>query len=128
MIIAVDFDGTCVHSRYPDIGDPIPGAIEALRAIAALGHKIILNTCRENSPVTRGGMARQKRQYLAEAEAWFLAHGIKLRSVNENHPDDDFREYPMLRRKIHADIYIDDRNFGGMPSWDSILQYVREQS
>ncbi len=28
MIIAVDFDGTIVKHKYPEIGEPIPFAIE----------------------------------------------------------------------------------------------------
>ena len=33
MIIAIDFDGTIVTHEYPEIGRPIKGAIETIKAI-----------------------------------------------------------------------------------------------
>lgn len=119
LVIAVDFDDTIVEGRFPNIGDPLPGAIDALRAIVALGHKIVLNTCRENT---------HKRKYLDEAVSWLGKHGIPLRSVNETHPDDDFRAPPVLSRKIHADIFVDDKNIGGFPGWAFVISEIKKES
>lgn len=41
MVIAVDFDGTCVTHEFPKIGKDI-GAIPVLRKLVEKGHQIIL--------------------------------------------------------------------------------------
>ena len=46
MLIAVDFDGTCVTENYPEIGRDVLGCVMTLKALAARGHKLILWTCR----------------------------------------------------------------------------------
>ena len=46
MIIAVDFDGTIVQHKYPEIGAEIPFAIESLLALQQEGHQLILWTYR----------------------------------------------------------------------------------
>lgn len=38
MIIAVDFDGTIVEHRYPEIGKKIPFAINTLKMLQKEGH------------------------------------------------------------------------------------------
>ena len=45
LIIAVDFDGTCVTHEYPNVGKEI-GAAQVLKRITDAGHKIILFTMR----------------------------------------------------------------------------------
>ena len=47
MIIAVDFDGTIVEDRYPEIGRERPFATQTLRMLIAEHHRIILWTVRE---------------------------------------------------------------------------------
>ena len=47
MIIAVDFDGTIHDGQWPRIGEAMPGAREAINALRAEGHYIIIWTCRE---------------------------------------------------------------------------------
>ena len=47
MIIAVDFDGTIVEHRYPEIGKEIPFAIATLKQLQAERHLLILWTVRE---------------------------------------------------------------------------------
>ena len=92
--IAVDFDGTCVTNDYPEIGHDI-GAGEVLRSLVAKGHRIILCTMRSG-----------KR--LEDAIRWFESNGIKLYAVN----GDPEQKQWTRSRKIHADIYIDDRALG----------------
>lgn len=92
--IAVDFDGTCVTNDYPEIGHDI-GAGEVLRSLVAKGHRIILCTMRSG-----------KR--LEDAIRWFESNGIKLYAVNGNPEQKQWTR----SRKIHADIYIDDRALG----------------
>ena len=52
MIIAIDFDGTCVTHEYPKIGKDI-GAVDTLRALVAKGHKLILWTMRDKKEKTK---------------------------------------------------------------------------
>ena len=47
MIIAIDFDGTIVEHKYPQMGRPIPFAIETLLQLQKENHKLILWTVRE---------------------------------------------------------------------------------
>lgn len=47
MIIAVDFDGTCVTHEFPYVGKEI-GAAEVLKELTDKGHKIILFTMRSH--------------------------------------------------------------------------------
>jgi predicted mannosyl-3-phosphoglycerate phosphatase (HAD superfamily) len=48
MIIAVDFDGTCVTHEYPRIGRDI-GAAPVLKRLTDAGHKLILWTMRSTA-------------------------------------------------------------------------------
>ena len=47
MIIAVDFDGTCVTHEFPEVGRDI-GAVPVLKELVEKGHKIILYTMRSH--------------------------------------------------------------------------------
>ena len=105
MIIAVDFDGTCVREKYPEIGEDLPGAVKTLQALVARDHKIILWTCREGKE-------------LEDAIHWYKDREIELYGVNETPLDGDFR--PEGGRKVFANLYIDDKTFGGFPGWHKI--------
>jgi len=121
MYIAVDFDGTCVTpDGFGGVGTEKPFATEALRTMVKMGHKLILWTCREDVP------GDPYRQYLTEAKAWFQARGIPLAGVNETPVEREFR--PDLKRKVFADLHIDDRNLGGFPGWRQSLRMVREMT
>lgn len=96
MIIAVDFDGTIVENAYPEIGEPLPGAIETLQAWKQRGHTIIINSCRAGA-------------YQAQMEAWLVRNNVAHDYINENAPE-RIAQYGCDCRKISADIYIDDKN------------------
>ncbi|MFA9370767.1 MAG: BT0820 family HAD-type phosphatase [Labilibaculum antarcticum] len=113
MIIAVDFDGTIVQHKYPEIGSEIPFAIESLIALQKEGHQIILWTYRT------GGM-------LFEAVDYCEKRGLEFYSVNSNYPEEEFDD--TISRKIYADLYIDDRNFGGLPEWEDIFGSISTQN
>lgn len=93
LIIAVDFDGTCVTHKYPDIGEDI-GAQEALRDFSECGAKLILWTMRHGP-------------HLEAACEWFKKNSIPLYGVNQN-PDQHWSSSP----KAYAHIYIDDSALG----------------
>jgi len=102
-IIAVDFDGCLVTNKYPDIGDPIPETIAALKAEQAAGARIILWTCRKNKQLTA-------------AVKWCAEQGINFDAVNENLPE-VIKEFGGDTRKIYADIYLDDKSGSVNPYW-----------
>ena len=53
MKIAVDFDGTIVEHRYPQIGKEIPFAIDTLKMLQQEGHWLILWSVREGKQTER---------------------------------------------------------------------------
>ena len=101
MIIAIDFDGTVVYHRYPEIGEDI-GAVPVLKKLVECGHKLILFTMRCH-PIHPGD-----RDTLQEAVDWFKDNGIELYGVNENPTQVLWTSSP----KPYAHIYIDDSAIG----------------
>lgn len=108
MIIAVDFDGTIVEHRYPDIGREKPFAIETLKKLANEQHRLILWTVR-------------KGKLLQEAVDFCRTRGLDFYAVNRNFPEENEPE----ERKLRADLWIDDRNLGGLPDWGTIYRMIR---
>lgn len=112
MIIAVDFDGTIVENRYPEIGRERPFAVQALKMLIEQRHQIILWTVRHG-------------RCLDEAVSWCTEHGLEFYAVNTNYPEEKFSAERMAR-KIDADIFIDDRSLGGIPDWGVIYRMITE--
>jgi hydroxymethylpyrimidine pyrophosphatase-like HAD family hydrolase len=106
-IIAIDFDGTIVEDAYPKIGKPKIFAFETLKKLQADGHRLILWTYRSGVK-------------LDEAVAFCKKNGINFYAVNKSYPEEILDN--LISRKINADIFIDDRNFGGMYSWSDIYK------
>jgi hydroxymethylpyrimidine pyrophosphatase-like HAD family hydrolase len=109
MIIAVDFDGTIVQHKYPAIGEEIPFAIESLKQLQKEGHQLILWTYRTGD-------------LLQEAVEYCQDKGLEFYAVNQSYPEEDFDV--SISRKIYADLYIDDRNIGGIPQWGHIYKMI----
>ena len=103
MIIAVDFDGTIVTHEYPRIGKEIPFAIDTLKKLQqSPQYQLILWTVREG-------------ELLQEAVDYCRNRGLVFFAVNSNYPEEEAEhEEP---RKLKADLFIDDRNLGGLPDW-----------
>ena len=53
-------------------------------------------------------------------------NGIEFYAVNKSFPEEQF-DYTKSR-KIHADIFIDDRNIGGILGWGEIYQKLTNKS
>lgn len=109
MTIAVDFDGTIVEHRYPKIGTEKPFAVQTLRQLQQEGHRLILFTSREG-------------ELLDEAVAYCHERGLDFYAVNSNQPAKAL--FPRDSVKVIADVYIDDRNLGGLPAWDEIYRML----
>ena len=70
-IIAIDFDGTLVEDRYPDIGEPILPVWKSAFHAKAHGHKLILWTSRTGD-------------YLDNAVQFCKERGLVFDAVNDN--------------------------------------------
>ena len=114
MVIAVDFDGTIVEHRYPAIGKELPFAIDTLRQLAAEGHRLILWTVREG-------------QYLDDAVAFCRDRGLEFYAVNRDYPEEEPERNNRFTRKLKADLWIDDRNLGGLPDWGTIYEMIHHR-
>ena len=117
MIIAIDFDGTCVDHRYPDVGRSIPGAISTLRELVKLRHSLVLFTMRSG-------------RQLDDAVKWFRDNEIELYGVQAVPDQHTWTSSP----KCGADLFIDDLALGaplreyGFSSkpcidWDRVREY-----
>ena len=102
MIIAIDFDGTIVHDRFPEVGEMMEGADCCIQRLRGDGHYIIINTCRNG-------------ETLIDAINFLLEKRIPFDRVNDNHPGKT-AEYGATR-KVYADLYIDDHNYGHEIDW-----------
>ena len=105
MIIAVDFDGTVVEHRYPAIGKELP--------FATATHRLILWSVREGD-------------LLQEAVDFCEQRGVTFFAVNSDFEEEDGtgKHYS---RKIKADLFIDDRNVGGLPDWPTIYALIKRK-
>lgn len=111
MTIAVDFDGTIVEHRYPEIGEEKPFAVQTLRMLIADHHRLILWSVREG-------------KLLDDAIEWCRERGIEFYAINRDYPEETESGNEHYSRKIKADIFIDDRNIGGMPDWGTIYSMI----
>lgn len=112
MTIAVDFDGTIVEHKYPKIGKELPFAIDTLKTLADEGHKLILWTSRDG-------------ELLEEALKFCRDRGLEFYAVNSNYPPGAlFTNKAGKSCKVVADVYIDDRNIGGLPDWGLIHEMI----
>ncbi len=108
MIYAIDFDGTIVEDKYPEIGELDRIAEKFIRELKKNGHIFILNTCRHG-------------QSLNDAFNFLYDHNLIPNLVNQNVPEliEKFGDC----RKIYADYYIDDHNPGGVRwPWETLKE------
>lgn len=95
ITICVDFDGTMVDHKYPQIGEPVPGAISWCKIFQSKGIGLILWTMRSDEP-------------LAEAVQYMNDAGIDLYGVNDNPTQKMWTN----SRKVYSPMYIDDAAIG----------------
>ena len=114
MIIAVDFDGTIVEHKYPSIGTELPFAIETLIKLKEEGHRLILWTVREG-------------KLLDEAVDFCLKRGLEFYAINRDYPEEEKGRNNHYSRKLKVDLWIDDRNLGGLPDWGTIYEMVHNK-
>lgn len=111
LTIAVDFDGTIVENAYPRIGKARIFAFETMKKLIEEGHRLILWTYRHGDR-------------LEEAVEFCRENGVEFYAVNKSFPEEQFDE--TQSRKILADIFIDDRNIGGVYGWGEVYQMLTD--
>lgn len=114
MTIAVDFDGTIVTHEYPKIGKEIPFAVQTLKMLQDDGHKLILWSVREH-------------KLLEAAVEWCRERGLEFYAVNKDYPEEEIHNNNHYSRKLKVDLWIDDRNVGGLPDWGTIYRIIKEK-
>jgi capsule biosynthesis phosphatase len=108
MRICIDMDGVICRLRepgqeYADL-EPVPGAIEKLRALKAAGHTIIICTAR-HMKTCGGNVGQVVARQGAVTLNWLASHGVPYDEIHFGKP--------------HADVYVDD-NAVRFESWDAI--------
>ena len=112
MVIAIDFDGTIVENRYPAIGDEMLFAVPTMQQLIKHRHQLILWTFR---------VGRE----LDAAVEFCRSRGVEFYAVNCSWPGEKTDEH--TSRKIHADLFIDDRNIGGFIGWSKVWQMLNPE-
>lgn len=113
MTIAIDFDGTVVEHKYPKIGSELPFATDTLKMLINEGHRLILWSVREGA-------------LLDEAVEWCRARGVEFYSVNRDYPEELEENNNHFSRKLKVDLFVDDRNIGGLPDWGQIYHMIHD--
>ena len=110
-IYAIDFDGTIVKNKWPEIGEPVKEVVDFILGIQERDDEWILLTMREG-------------EKLQEAIEWCIYNGLTPTAINDNIPrmKEFFKNNP---RKIFANCYIDDNNAGGvyLPPLDGKMDF-----
>lgn len=94
-IIAVDFDGTLVEDKFPDIGEKKKTVWKDIEKARKAGAKIILWTSRDG-------------KNLKDAVQFCLDNGLHFDAINEN-LDEVKVMFDNDTRKVHANEYWDDK-------------------
>jgi len=104
--IAIDFDGTIVEHKYPDLGREAPGAFRWLKEFKEANAFLMLWTMRSDCPdYGRDGPA------LTQAIELCRKNGVTFDLANHD-PVTTWTTSP----KLDAHLFIDDRAFG-CPVW-----------
>lgn len=113
-IIIVDFDGTLVENAYPEIGELRKNAKKVITKLFDEGFVILINTCRSGI-------------YEGEVYKFLRKHEIPFNYINCNLPS-QIEYFGMDCRKLSGDIYIDDKQLGGIPDdWNVIYELIHKQ-
>lgn len=114
LTLAIDFDGTIVENAFPEVGALRLNVVQVINRLHREGYKIVINTCRTG-------------QHEMDARMCLMDNGIPFDYLNENTAE-LIAEFPEESRKLSADLYIDDRNLGGIPDDWEVIYYLITQA
>lgn len=129
-IVAVDFDGTLVEHRYPNIGKPLPFAFETLKTLKNNGIRLMLWTMRGHPDLSRfPHLDLHTGNYiptdtLQEALDFCKEKGVEFDGINLS------PEQFSTSNKQYAHCYIDDAALGcpldenGYVDWSQVIVYL----
>ena len=101
--IVVDFDGTLAQWAYPDMGEPMPGAKEALEYLRRQGYRIVINTCRMSPEIN------------TIVERVNTRHAIRIWMLKNDMPYDEIDDG--CNGKRLGAVYIDDQAVAFRGDW-----------
>lgn len=111
--VAIDFDNTIAQwKKFPEIGDPIDGVREGLRALKDMGFEIAIHSCRTSTElfknlIDRMEQVREIRDYM---------EGNEL-------PYDEI----LMADKPLANFYIDDLAIRYNGSWKDVITEMKDR-
>ena len=77
-------------------------------------HKLIMWSVREG-------------KLLDDAVKWCKDRGVEFYAVNKDYPEETLDNNNHFSRKLKADLFIDDRNLGGLPDWGQIYRMIQKR-
>ncbi len=106
----IDLDGVLCPIKLPDQTydelEPLPGAVEGLRALRAEGHYVIIQTARHMATCDSNIGRVMKKLGLLTLQ-WLENHGFEYDEIYFGKPN--------------ADLYIDDRGFR-FTGWKTLIE------
>jgi len=79
--IVVDLDGTLLDFKFPYIGEPIKGSVEAINTLSNMGYKITIYSCRNNPKLFSSSVFMN--QNLKDTEAALKKYGFKEFTIDK---------------------------------------------
>jgi hypothetical protein len=116
-VLCVDWDGTCVRTAWPDMGEWLPGAIQALTKLSH--HYTLVVYSARMAAVWPDGSERRADEIATQAQL--------IRSMLDGAGLTMVRLHPAAAGKPHAVAYIDNKalRFGSerrsRESWEGLV-------
>lgn len=110
--IVVDFDGTLAEDhKFPDMGDPMPGAVKAMKKLKDAGFEIVIFTCRLN----RIHGTREVEKQREAIKEWLERYEVPYDRIDEGEDGKPF-----------AKFYIDNKNleYRGGNDWERLTSRI----
>ena len=109
--VAIDFDGTIVEDKYPNMGFLKENVVSAINLLKELGCHIIITSCRTNSLIHSSITERKIQKQLME-------NFLRQNNILFDEVDDG------TYGKVVANVYIDDRAVRFENNWEEIVRIV----
>ena len=102
LILGIDFDGTIVESKFPEVGELKPNVVKVLQSLDKAGFKIIIHTCRANK-------SKNRKKYMKDMEKCLKDNKIP------------YDEIWTGQGKPFVNLFVDDFAFP-FTGWDNVLE------
>jgi hypothetical protein len=109
--VAIDFDGTIVEDKYPEIGSLKEDVVSCTNILKELGCFIIITSCRTSTLIHPSMAERVTQKQIMEN--FLRENNIAFDKIDEGNEG-----------KVVADIYIDDRGIKFEDNWKEIVRII----